>query len=77
MQPMASATTSKSELSFVLYLYSRVRLRQHGNALPGGVRPLLGLKVSSRVPLQALKHGRKRENAIALQEAPEQVHAQT
>lgn len=31
VQPMASATTSKSELSFVLYLYSRMRLRQHGN----------------------------------------------
>lgn len=37
-QPRASATTSKSELPFVLYLYSRMHLRQHGNALPGSVR---------------------------------------
>lgn len=61
MQPMTSATTSKSELSFVLYLYSC--LRQHGNALPGSVRHLLGLKVSSRALLQALKDS-KQEHAI-------------
>lgn len=73
VQPTASATTSKSELSFVLYLYSHMCLRQHGNTLPGSVRLLLGLKVNSKVLLQALKYGSKQEDAIALQEAPEQV----
>lgn len=38
IQPMASAATSKSELSFVLYLHSRMCLRQRGNTLPGSVR---------------------------------------
>lgn len=68
---MASATTSKSELSFVPYLYSC--LRQHGNTLPGSVRPLLGLKLNSKVLLQALKYGCKQEHATALQEALQQV----
>lgn len=41
---MASATSTKSELSPVLYLYSRMRLRRHGNTLPGSIRLLVGLK---------------------------------
>jgi len=72
-QPTAPATTSKSELSRVLYLHSRTGLHQHGNTLPGSVRLLLGLNPSSAAPRQALKYGHKHGHAIALQKAPEQV----
>lgn len=45
-----------------------MRLRQHGNTLPGSVRPLLGPKVSSRVLLQAFKYSHKQEHTTALQD---------
>lgn len=66
-QPVASATTSKSEPPFILYLYSHMCVRQHGSTLPGSIRLQPELKVSSKGLLWVLKRGCDQQHAASAQ----------
>lgn len=73
-QRVASATSSKSEPAFIVYLYSRMCVRQHGSTLPGSIRLQPELKVSSKGLLWVLKHGCDQQHAASAQAAGQVRH---